>query len=162
MAQLHRALALLLGIALPPAMVAATATHCVTMTTYTTGDCSDTGAAQKWSVQSTAGSPCVDLGALSVKDQFCDANMSYHQTLYGSTNCSGSLMTSSFTNGQCIMGMKVDCAAGACPAASASRATGISSTQPLLAARHRESTPPSPCRVLSSACMPSRACVRAI
>eukprot|EP00411_Alexandrium_monilatum_P092679 CAMPEP_0175736208 /NCGR_PEP_ID=MMETSP0097-20121207/53303_1 /TAXON_ID=311494 /ORGANISM="Alexandrium monilatum, Strain CCMP3105" /LENGTH=146 /DNA_ID=CAMNT_0017044299 /DNA_START=61 /DNA_END=501 /DNA_ORIENTATION=- len=54
MAQLHRALALLLGIALPPAM-AATATHCVAMTTYTTDDCSDTGAAQKWAAQSAAG-----------------------------------------------------------------------------------------------------------
>mmetsp|Transcript_67984 Transcript_67984/g.210176 ORF Transcript_67984/g.210176 Transcript_67984/m.210176 type:complete len:146 (+) Transcript_67984:71-508(+) len=135
MVQLHRALALLLGIALPPAMVAATATHCVTMTTYTTGDCSDTGAAQKWSVQSTAGSPCVDLGALSVKDQFCDdTNNVYKVTSFAGAGCLGQGNALTHTYGQCNMNLKYDCAAGVCPAGSTSRATGISSTQALLAA----------------------------
>eukprot|EP00411_Alexandrium_monilatum_P055470 CAMPEP_0175426448 /NCGR_PEP_ID=MMETSP0095-20121207/49824_1 /TAXON_ID=311494 /ORGANISM="Alexandrium monilatum, Strain CCMP3105" /LENGTH=83 /DNA_ID=CAMNT_0016725819 /DNA_START=25 /DNA_END=272 /DNA_ORIENTATION=- len=83
------------------------------MTTYTSG-CSGTGTTVNNPVWSAAGSPCAARGAGSVKDQFCDTNMSYHQTLYGSTtDCSGDGMTSSFTNGQCIMGMKVDCAAGA-------------------------------------------------
>merc|ERR1712113_239241 len=61
----------------------------VTLMKYETSDCNGKPTKVQFPAGVHKGSPCFSMGTYAVKDQFCDADGKFKQTVYAGSGCAG-------------------------------------------------------------------------
>mmetsp|Transcript_56279 Transcript_56279/g.121269 ORF Transcript_56279/g.121269 Transcript_56279/m.121269 type:complete len:214 (-) Transcript_56279:59-700(-) len=79
----------------------------VTLLKYGTADCSDEPSKVEFSVGSGKESQCFDQGTYSVKDQYCDTDGKFKQTVYGGNGCTGVGTKQVFDQDHCLYNIKL-------------------------------------------------------
>jgi len=88
---------------------------CVSLKQYPNADCSGEPKGMEWGTGSAPGSPCYEMGTYSVKDQFCDSDGTYKQSVFMGQGCKGPVQSQVFDKEHCLYKMKLrSCEKGPC------------------------------------------------
>merc|ERR1712032_274123 len=79
----------------------------VTLLKYATSDCSDEPSRLTFPTGIAKGSPCFDMEPYSVKDQYCDADGKFKQTVYAGAGCVGEGAEQIFDDAHCTYSFKL-------------------------------------------------------
>lgn len=92
---------------------------CVTMRQYADNTCSGNNVKEmNFTVGEGKGSPCLNFGKYSVKDQFCDSDGTFKQTAFMGDDCKGDGMDQVYDLEHCTYNYQASCAPGKCEASS--------------------------------------------